>query len=77
MAHLKFTPPKSVQAIKPRCNVTLVEPKGLFKTYMQQVNDIRIDTDTLDVPESNIIAQSLRFEVKPSQPGKQLFNIVW
>lgn len=60
----KFTPPKSVQAVYKRCDKPLNDNKGLFKAYLQGVNDDR----ELDNVESDVkhVTKALRFDVTTS-----------
>ena len=72
MKQFNFKPPK----IK-RKDIILTDSKGLFKTYLQQVNDVRIDTDKLDVPDINVVTQAVKFELKSRPVSFLKFNIIW
>lgn len=62
----KFTPPKSIQAVYKRCDKPLNDNKGLFKAYMQQVNN----DDMLDNVESDVkhVTEALRFNIHQTNP---------
>jgi hypothetical protein len=68
-----FPLPKSLQAVRKRCDKPLNDKQGTFKVYMAQVNTYGIDNDS---PDTKIIAEGL---FKMTQTSRKVgpFIINW